>query len=1067
MPGRRGAGRARRRPGAAGKPGAPFERRLSLLGWLNEQLGFEDNRELLGDLKHADEGFDSGAGRSHVLSRLRSRAVRPRVALADLDRYDGNIRRRLDSINRGRRPPVRLRYFQHLAALHTEIVLDRQARGPGELLRSLNDFVRRRNARRVPGEAALPDFDRADLAKLAFWMATGSGKTLIFHLNYFQYLHYARRPPDNIVLITPNEGLSEQHLLELAASGISARRFDEAGGLFRSGADAIQVIEVTKLVEEKRGGGASVPVDYFEGENLIFVDEAHKGSGGEKWRTVRDRLGETGFTFEYSATFGQALGAARNEALTDEYGKAIAFDYSYRYFHGDGFGKDFGILNLREWAADETTDLLLIGNLLSFYQQQRVFAERREEVRPYGIDKPLWVFVGGRVNAVYSRDGIRRSDVLTVVRFLQRFASDRRWAERRLARLLDGRSGLVTEAKNDLFHGRYEHLRGLSLSPEELRRDILSRLFHAEADGSLHLASLGNSPGEIGLRLGTSEKYFGLIYIGDVSKFRKLVEDDGSGVRWETEAIVDSLFSNIGEADTNIEILIGAKKFIEGWNSWRVSNMGLLNVGRGEGAQIVQLFGRGVRLRGLRAGMKRSSAVTGTHPPDLGLLETLNIFSVRADYMARFREYLELEGIPAADPVVLPLPVRRNTEFLRRGLLVPKPPEERRFERESDLVFTVDTSIQAWVDRSPQLQWLSSGDSGMSAEDIDTETDIEIPEASLDILDWEEIWLKLIDYREERGWRNLAIPPEVPRRILSVREPHRLYRLGAERSVVEPPSFADRERLRDLVLDILRNYADRFYRAHSESWDTGNLELEALTEKDANFRDYTVRVEREEVKLARDIEELIRETDALYESARGRLPRIYFDRHLYQPLLLGQAEGIRSDPPGLNESEERFVRDLRQFWTDRRDELPEETELFLLRNLERGRGIGFFEGRGFFPDFILWIESRSEQRIVFVEPHGMVHAAAYANDHKARLFQVLDRFTEERRRRRPRRKRVTLDSFIVSRTSYEDIRPRYDDGTWTRERFADAHILFFDRDREYLRRILLPEGSRTSDTTGC
>ena len=320
-----------------------------------------------------------------------------------------------------------MRYFQHLAALHTEIVLDRQARGPVELLRSLNDFVRRRNAKRVPGEAALPDFDRADLAKLAFWMATGSGKTLIFHLNYLQYLHYARRPPDNIVLITPNEGLSEQHLLELAASGISARRFDEAGGLFRSGADAIRVIEVTKLVEEKRGGGASVPVDYFEGENLIFVDEAHKGSGGEKWRTVRDRLGETGFTFEYSATFGQALGAARNEALTDEYGKAIAFDYSYRYFHGDGFGKDFGILNLKEWAADETTDLLLFGNLLSFYQQQRVFAERREEVRPYGIDKPLWVFVGGRVNAVYSRDGIRRSDVLTVVRFLQRFASDRRW----------------------------------------------------------------------------------------------------------------------------------------------------------------------------------------------------------------------------------------------------------------------------------------------------------------------------------------------------------------------------------------------------------------------------------------------------------------------------------------------------------------------------------------------------------------------------------------------------------------------------------------------------------------
>ncbi|MCP9465639.1 MAG: hypothetical protein NNA25_12705 [Nitrospira sp.] len=59
------------------------------------------------------------------------------------------------------------------------------------------------------------------------------------------------------MLITPNEGLSEQHLAELAASGIPARRFDvNAGGLW-SERDVVQVIEITKLVEEKRGGGVS------------------------------------------------------------------------------------------------------------------------------------------------------------------------------------------------------------------------------------------------------------------------------------------------------------------------------------------------------------------------------------------------------------------------------------------------------------------------------------------------------------------------------------------------------------------------------------------------------------------------------------------------------------------------------------------------------------------------------------------------------------------------------------------------------------------------------------------
>ena len=64
-------------------------------------------------------------------------------------------------------------------------------------------------------------------------MATGSGKTLLLHLHYRQFIHYKREPLDNILLITPNEGLSQQHLEELQASNIPAARFDvsEAGSL--------------------------------------------------------------------------------------------------------------------------------------------------------------------------------------------------------------------------------------------------------------------------------------------------------------------------------------------------------------------------------------------------------------------------------------------------------------------------------------------------------------------------------------------------------------------------------------------------------------------------------------------------------------------------------------------------------------------------------------------------------------------------------------------------------------------------------------------------------------------
>ena len=72
--------------------------------------------------------------------------------------------------------------------------------------------------------------------------------------------------------------------------------------------------------------------------------------------------------------------------------------------------------------------------------------------------------------------------------------------------------------------------------------------------------------------------------------------------------------------------------------------MGLLNIGRQEGSQIIQLFGRGVRLRGKDMSLKRSAALDGDHPSNISLLETLNIFAVRANFMAQFRDYLMREA---------------------------------------------------------------------------------------------------------------------------------------------------------------------------------------------------------------------------------------------------------------------------------------------------------------------------------------------------------------------------------------------------------------------------------------
>ena len=1036
-----------------------LEERLVLLAWLNDLFGYDSNKALLAYCKEVGEGF-APDGHSHLYHHLLARGDKVKIKPVDLSRYDDNIREHLRAMNARRSQPITLRYFQHLAVLYTEIFLDWYFHHRGEMLRSLNEFVAERNQHRLSGETKDSRFSESDLKKLAFWMATGSGKTLIMHINYRQFLHYNNLPLDNILLITPNEGLSEQHIEEMAASDIPCSRFDlNESGLMMAGKDAVRVIEITKLVEEKRGGGVSVPVEAFEGNNLIFVDEGHKGSGGKAWRSFRDALGQTGFTFEYSATFGQALTAARNNSLIEEYGKAIIFDYSYRYFHGDGYGKDFYILNLKEEVTEDRTETLLLGNLLSFYEQQRVFEEQAQVLRPYNLEKPLWVFVGSTVNAVYTKDKKKRSDVLTVIRFLHHVLENKSgWAVDNINKLIRGKTGLVTPDGRDVFKNRFRYLCTKDLSPETIYQDILAKVLHARAGGGLHLCNIRGSADEIGLKASGAQEYFGLIYIGDTSKFKKLVEADNSGIILEEDAITGSLFDGIGEPDTTIDVLIGAKKFMEGWNSWRVSNMGLLNIGRQEGSQIIQLFGRGVRLQGKEFSLKRSSALDGKHPDYVEMLETLNIFSVRANYMAQFREYLEKEGVETEGYVEYSIPIQQNREFLSKNLVVPRVPESCDFGTQEDFILKPDPSIPSVsVDMSLKVQVLKSGTHGIMSNDVQAGSDRSIPDKSMALVDWEKVYMDLLEYKQRKGLNNLIILPDVPKQIISYTKLNKLYSLVADESVTSPQTFAGTALLQEAVINILQKYTDAFYRVRREQWESKHMVYKTLDEKDPNIsfnlRDgsasgYSVNIQLSNARLISDIEKLIQDANKLYEKETSELPRLHFDRHLYQPLLVEQGEGIKMTPPGLKKSEQRFVKDLKEYWSIEKDGSLTDVEVFLLRNLSRGVGVGFFEERGFYPDFILWIKDGLCQHIVFIEPHGMLYAPAYKYDNKARLHEYLPELTEEISKKSGYRD-VTLDSYIISATKFDDLRKNYDDGSWDRDRFAKVHILFMEQNAEY------------------
>ena len=102
---------------------------------------------------------------------------------------------------------------------------------------------------------------------------------------------------------------------------------------------------------------------------------------------------------------------------------------------------------------------------------------------------------------------------------------------------------------------------------------MLNEIFNSVVAGaSLHIDNLKGQDGEIGLRIGNAE-YFGVINVGDDSGLIKICEAQKLLV--DEKDFSSSLFQEINSKHSKINVLIGSKKFTEGWSSWRVSTMGV------------------------------------------------------------------------------------------------------------------------------------------------------------------------------------------------------------------------------------------------------------------------------------------------------------------------------------------------------------------------------------------------------------------------------------------------------------------------------------------------------------
>ena len=1067
-----------------------FDRSLLLVQWLANELGGRYN-ELLERVKDApDAGAPGTSARLMVVVSRQGVRVAP-DALAQAERAfmaDWALIARAREAATGER--FALTHFQWLAALFVELYLAQLAAPGGRAAMACSLNVLREQA-----FGYLPEVLPTELNRLALWMATGSGKTLMLHLNTLQFLRHARGilgcEPQRVLLLTPNESLSRQHQNELNLSGLDDITLGRS----------VEITELTKLYlpEGKDGqrnrvkAGVSVCTDQYAGPNLLLVDEGHKGgksnSGDESaFRERRQALvgthdkfpveGLPGFEFEYSATFAQI--ADGDPFFFNDYARCTVFDYGYRRFHNDGFGKSPKSLVTRDSHAH---DLVLSAALVAFWRQVSYFDEDAPRAQRYRLSPPLAVFVGQSVTG-------KSQDVVQVLVFLARFASDAPFAKALLAQVLDAANPI----QQALFAAQLDLNAERQLGAAALHTQMCADLFGGQ--GQLAVRAL--SKDELGIRLpgAQEDRWLGTAYVGDAPKLAQALRTAGVTVE-EADAVTGSLFKRLDDLPS-VRFLLGSRKFIEGWSSFRVSTLGLLQIGRNAGTQVIQLFGRGVRLAGVGGRLKRASHVPelGPHPAGIDLGETLYVFGVKAEYIQTWLDTLSREGMPAQS-AVLPVSLRADLDSLGLQVPVHDPQREAAFGQLA-VSFKTSQPSPVLIDLSSHLS-LQDG----VGEVQSLETVAQTHPARLFFgarLSNEHLFQHYLRFREQQNMRQLWVTPDDAGRWLDmVQVCVPVARL--------PLGLQDQQRLRHEVLAQWEAALSRAMRRARLAFLTEQPLLESITEEHANFPmqtlpDGTRRMGyRVEAMLAQDVvksavvalrkslngarlkpqgwdrivgtlREEVGEIDlkdtlahvlkAIDENADADtlglpLPRLHIPQHLYSPLLLGAPAGaveageqlslmdeqpvtLRISPPPLENSEARLVWDVRRGW-ERLHKQPSwaGVEVVLLRNLA-GVGVGLFAADGFYPDFLLWLKRGEDQALAFVEPKGLRHQ--WPQDKFDLLEKIVPAWEFS----------VPVRGFVLSANSQvelQKIRPGF---SWTS---APSVLLHQDADGAYVERLLI------------
>jgi len=577
----------------------------------------------------------------------------------------------------------------------------------------------------------------------------------------------------------------------------------------------------------------------------------------------------------------------------------------------------------------------------------------------------------------------------------------------------------------------------------------------------LYLDNLKGANGELGLRIGEAD-YFGVVNVGDEAKLHSLAMDNK--VLGTDKDFSTSLFKNINERDSKINLLIGSKKFTEGWSSWRVSSMGLMNIGKSEGSQIIQLFGRGVRLKGYNFSLKRSDGLDEYQKPTnlkelrkyLAPLETLNIFGIKADYMEKFKEFLEQEGLPANDSKwhTIKIPTIIKTELLENNLKIVQVKEKEDFKKKVNVELQLDNNLFAHskveLDWYPKIQVLGNQNTSV----VVAKNNGFLTEFNLAFVNWKNVFIEMEKYKFDKNWNNLSISLQELKNIINAKSWYTLFIPNQE---LEMNTFSQVATWENLVISLLKKYTEKYYNYHKNKFNSEHIETRILNANDDNFiYEYEVKLNVEgrnetiETRIAQLIEEIQNKTFADFKQLGTNFIAFDNSKHLYTPLLYLDRQSYKDtmqvSPVPLDASEREFMDDLIVHYKAN-TKFYEDKKVFLLRNQSK-KGIGFFvDANNFYPDFILWILKDDKQYITFIDPKGIRNSKGLS-DPKIQFQKVI----KEKIQPQVNKDNIVLNSFIVSNTSFWELPWKEDKSI---EEFHRNNVVFQQEDKNsYIGKIV-------------